>query len=675
VNVRSPGLWIGVFSLLAVLGVALVDMRQTSPGPLATAHGRVPELNGRAGCAECHGGLMGGMTQACLDCHAVVADQIELGDGLHGAVEAERARLCSLCHSEHHGAEFELVNRASFAQVGAPSVKEFDHGLVGWEMAGAHLELDCSECHENADLDVLPEGALRFIGLDQDCATCHEDSHQGALGRDCATCHGQESATEDLHFSDHDRWLPLIGGHAEATCRDCHAAWTPRSLEVLRAGAGPERARGCLACHESPHDETFVERVAARVEQPRAQSCRTCHEAEHETFDDEDVEVSDELHACSGFQLIPPHEEVSCDACHAPEADGFPARYPGRSPWACVDCHDDPHDGQFGDGPFARVGCIACHAATRFEPHTFDVPKHERTAMPLTGAHVETACEECHRAPSSGGPRVFRGTGFRCESCHTDAHRGFFGDFAAELAEMETGDCARCHGTGSFDVPDELFDHGRWTDFPLRGAHAQAQCAACHRDSEEPDANGRTFGFVGEVLDTYERGVGCDGCHVDPHQGGFDDGLRPAVVDGREDCARCHDETSFRALPYGFHHGRWTGFQLGLAHGKLACSECHPPLRPADEHGRIDGVADCGRCHDNNLQTFTENVFLHNRDSRFLLNEAHEALECSACHFPVSVGDREVIRYRPLGRECVDCHGDQADVMLRRQREMSRRRR
>ncbi len=699
-NLRSPGLWIGVLSLVAVLGVAVVDMRRTAPGPLATVHGRIPELNGRAGCAECHGGLLGGMTQACLDCHDVISEQIELADGLHGSIEPERAQLCALCHSEHHGPSFELVNRSSFAQVGAKSAEEFDHALIGWEMNGAHLENECSDCHENFDLDVLPEGAFRFLGLDKDCATCHEDVHDGALALDCAQCHGQESLTEDLHFPGHEEWLPLTGGHAATTCRDCHPRWSARSLEAQVAGLGPQRPRGCIACHESPHDEAFVVRVSAFTDLPKAQACAVCHESAHETFQDEELEVPGELHALSGFALDDPHADVSCAECHDPEVEAFADRYPGRSAYSCVSCHEDPHGGQFGTGPFARVGCIACHAPTHFEPHAFSQRKHERTALPLTGAHVETACEECHRVPAKGGPRLFRGTGFRCEACHADAHRGFFDGFAEELAEVEMGTCAKCHGTEAFDgVEESAFDHARWTGFALRGAHAQSQCSICHEDADEPDDSGRTFGLVDDLFGPFERGDGCAVCHEDPHRGGFDVGeKRPATVEGRAGCARCHDETSFRTLPYGFHHARWTGFPLGAAHQRLSCSECHPPLRPADEYGRTwspaagtscadchadphagqfasAGVTDCARCHDDDGPTFDDLRFLHNRDSRFLLNDAHEDLECSACHFPVSVGSEEVVRYRPLGRECVDCHGVHEDVMLQRQRSLRRKRR
>ena len=97
------------------------------------------------------------MTESCLECHEPIAAQFDAGTGLHGSLGRERALLCALCHSEHHGEDFALVNRQSFAQAGADPAR-FDHAIVGWRMYGRHLEQKCRDCHENADVAILPEG-------------------------------------------------------------------------------------------------------------------------------------------------------------------------------------------------------------------------------------------------------------------------------------------------------------------------------------------------------------------------------------------------------------------------------------------------------------------------------------------------------------------------------------
>ena len=56
-------------------------------------------------------------------------------------------------------------------------------------------------------------------------------------------------------------------------------------------------------------------------------------------------------------------------------------------------------------------------------------------------------------------------------------------------------------------------------------------------------------------------------------------------------------------------------------------------------------------------QKFAQTTFDHQKDSRFKLDEVHIKLDCSSCHREVSISaDAKVIRYRPLGTQCVDCH-------------------
>jgi hypothetical protein len=67
-------------------------------------------------------------------------------------------------------------------------------------------------------------------------------------------------------------------------------------------------------------------------------------------------------------------------------------------------------------------------------------------------------------------------------------------------------------------------------------------------------------------------------------------------------------------------------------------------------------VTDCARCHLDSGK-FTLTTFDHQRDSQFKLDEQHIKLACAACHKPVPVSaELSVVRYRPLGTRCQDCH-------------------
>jgi hypothetical protein len=674
---KSARLWFVLLTGGGVLYFVVADMSRTSPGPLSAVHQRESKLSGLGSCSQCHGGWFGEMTEACLECHEPIAAQLDSGAGLHGAVAKEHGRHCAPCHSEHHGEGFDVVNRQSFIQAGVPDPEKFDHNLVGYAMEGKHLELECEKCHENAKVDVLPAGETRFLGLARDCAECHEDPHKGKMSVACAECHTERSFEE--HFSrGHEEHLHLLGGHADVGCRDCHAPDTVHALEEIGTGLGTA-ARACADCHESPHSPEFVAGIGIVAKRKIGATCLACHQAEHTGFADERLTVTPEHHAQSGFALTEPHHEVACEKCHAPGAE-FAARYPGRDANHCATCHDDPHGGQFGAGPFGANGCLECHDRKRFEPPAFDVEKHVGTSMALTGRHVETECRACHKVPAENQPRVFRGTEGRCASCHGDAHRGFFAPHVEVLEKTERGTCAACHTTEAFSTSggDADFDHAQWTGFAIVGAHAQSACEACHPRGAEADSQGRTFGRVADHFGEYK---GCATCHENPHGDDFDGKARPKEVEGRTGCARCHSQTSFRSFPEEFDHGLWTGFRLRGAHAEANCSACHTPLRKPDASGRTwkrargaacadchddahagqfarRGRTDCAKCHRSAL-SFSQLRFNHDTHTKFRLGDAHERVACDACHKPVRVGGREVKKYRPMRSRCVDCHASQ----------------
>jgi len=684
-SLRNPRAWIAIVSSAVVLYLGVGYVARPSPGPLASVHEREAKLTGIGSCSNCHGGWLGSMTESCVECHEVIGTQLKERTGLHGVLKPALAAECARCHSDHRGLEFAMVNALSFTEAGVPDRDRFDHKTIGYDLGGKHLELTCDRCHKNADAKVLPEGEPRFLGLSRACATCHEDTHKGSMGQRCATCHGQE-AWDRLHSEGHEKHLALVGGHGDVDCRHCHVQGDPiHSLEAI--GAGRELfIRDCTFCHDSPHRGEFTDGVALRVSKAPGAGCVACHLPEHTAFREEGLRrMEPSYHAASGFPLAAPHDKVECAKCHG-KGKEFAERYPGRGADDCKACHEDVHKGQFDKGPFAAEGCVGCHDRLHWEPHAFDVAKHERASLPLKGKHAEIKCNDCHEVPAKNAPRVFRGTPSTCDACHKDAHRGFFARFATDLGKEKSGTCARCHLTTAFrDVPAEGFDHKRWTAFPLAGAHAQSVCESCHRRSSKPDDSGRTFGWVEE---RYGKLKGCTTCHVDPHRGEFDKPGMTLRVDGKEGCVRCHVETSFRTFPDGFDHEKWTGFLLDGKHASASCSACHTQLRRPDKYGRtwgraksaacadchadphagqflIDGRIDCSRCH-RSAESFKSLAFRHNFDSRFPLGRAHANVACDACHKQVKIGDAVVVRYRPVPRECADCHTP--DELLRAKR-------
>ncbi len=688
-KLMRPGPWIGFMSLGVVLYLALGDLKRNSPGPLSSVHAIAVENS----CAACHGGWFQEMTDACLECHEPIAEQLESSEGLHGTFGRERARACAVCHSDHHGAGFAMVNEHTFAMAGVADKSKFDHETVGFSMTERHLEVDCVACHEHADAIALAEGQRRYLGLDQKCASCHEDTHEGQYVLSCDSCHSQQDF-ETLEAKGHDDVLPLIGAHLDVACADCHEKDELHSLESLGQGRKPQ-LRGCIDCHDSPHDPEFLAAVADVQQTTVDSGCRDCHLHEHESFREPDFVLTTEQHALTGFALESHHEEAECGDCHSPGHKQFRLRYPGRSQDDCASCHDDPHGGQFSKGRFAEAGCVDCHDRHQFEPHAFTAEMHSGGAMSLTGSHLDQECSACHVDPVDDSPRKFHGLEAGCDTCHQDAHDTFFADH-----EVVSGACERCHDATKFsNVPEDEFDHQQWTGVLIAGAHAEQSCETCHKPTADPDELGRKFGRIKDAFGLYK---GCVTCHADPHQGAFDSPPaspagathpdRDLIGDGqaKDACLRCHSQVSFRSLPQGFDHGKWTGFSIGGAHDAAKCTACHKPLRQADANGRTWGRAagrdcadchrdphvgqferrgrtDCVRCHKSQLG-FGELTFRHNLDSRFVLGEAHKKLECGKCHRRAKLKGGVAVLYRGMGRECADCHGEQNQLLRGRRR-------
>ncbi|MEJ2678623.1 MAG: hypothetical protein P8174_06055, partial [Gemmatimonadota bacterium] len=158
----------------------------------------------------------------------------------------------------------------------------------------------------------------------------------------------------------------------------------------------------------------------------------------------------------------------------------------------------------------------------------------------------------------------------------------------------------------------------------------------------------------------------CLSCHQDEHDGVF-------VKNGGGDCGGCHRQTAWLPVQYdAARHNREASFKLVGAHLTVTCDACHKPTgREAGFRLKASACADChqsdnphgdqfaGRacdaCHDQD--SFRIARFDHGK-TRFPLDGAHAGAACGACHKPVKApSGGTMIRYRPLGTKCEDCHG------------------
>lgn len=472
---------------------------------------------------------------------------------------------------------------------------------------------------------------------------------------------------------------------SQERCLDCHAELKARVAQGRGLhGRLPAAERACWRCH---HEH-----------QGRAFPLIDWGKGGKKEFE----------HANAGFELRGKHAKVDCARCHDPRLVSDPAvrevlaAQPGRvtllgAPQACGACHFDEHRGQLG------ADCQRCHGEEGWTPaRRFE---HARSRYPLTGKHARLECARCHRreeepartaAPGMTAPirpsvfLKYRPIPFEgCADCHKDPHQDRFGPGCRSC--HDTTDWKKVIGAGAQRTFHEK------TRYPLRGAHVEARCEACHGP------------FPGMKVPQY-KGLAfarCADCHADAHAGQLraptaPAGPAPARTAAGEapaagSCDRCHTVQGWLPVRFELADHDALPYRLEGAHRAVACALCHPkdprlaarvpatvkadlerrrrPLKVSlavlavpragdcrtchrDPHaGQLDARAKdergCATCH--GLESFGKVRFDHQTDSRFALTGKHEKAACASCHRPDAKG---VVRYRPVATACAACHAD-----------------
>ncbi|MBI5354424.1 MAG: hypothetical protein HZB50_17425 [Chloroflexi bacterium] len=304
----------------------------------------------------------------------------------------------------------------------------------------------CSDCHA---------AVWGTTTMADRCAACHTDiaaqfidatSLHGTLAQNspslaCRSCHPEHRGASAPLTELNEATFPheALGYSLKAhqltvknepfTCADCHQD----DITIFASNT-------CDDCHRQM-DSVF----ALAHAQAYGTACLDCHDGVDnfgETFD----------HAGFAFKLEGGHAGLACEKCHsgARVLTDF-----ANAAQDCYACHKDKdeHNGQFG------TDCAACHNPSSWEDAKFD---HSLSNFPLTGKHVNVACEDCHK---NGQFKVLNAT---CVSCHAEPaeHAGKFGT-----------DCGSCHSTTAWS-PATF--NGKHT-FPLNhGEGGAVSCATCH---------------------------------------------------------------------------------------------------------------------------------------------------------------------------------------------------
>jgi hypothetical protein len=609
-HITSGRLFLVIFPVILWCGSVQL-YAQLSPGELYKGHA---DLEGMFNCTQCHSLGKKIDENKCLACHELLQSRINQNLGYHVSEEVKN-KACITCHSDHHGRNFDITRF---------DVNAFNHYKTGYELEGAHVEQDCKACHkpENiSDPEVLNK-SFTYLGLDTKCLSCHDDFHQGSLSEDCASCHSFDAFAPANNFDHSDTRFPLKGKHEAVDCRLCHKESESAGSLGISIFEGIPFA-SCTSCHDDEHKGRF------------GSSCTQCHtEDSFQTF------IGDGRfnHNVTSFPLKGKHKSVSCVACHTQGTHSSTPfnEYNELKDYACTECHQDVHEGKFGNQ------CTECHSENAWKVgDDMDGFDHNLTAFPLEGLHKTVDCRSCHTT-NLVDPLPFN----TCTACHDDAHSNQL------MVGDDIRDCGDCHRVSGFE--NSTFDIVQHNDgpFPLNGAHLATPCISCHMIQDE-------WRFK-------DIGITCVDCHEDIHARVLDSQFYPD-----NDCTACHSENRWTDVT--FDHSSTT-FKLEGAHMEVDCRGCHfeevgtdfvqqftglshdCSSCHMDNHGgqfTRDGLTNCKECH--NASTWLIDSFDHNK-TQFPLDGAHINVDCMECHKETRVNNESYILYKIENFRCIDCH-------------------
>ena len=555
---------------------------------------------------------------------------------------------------------------------------KFSHDKTDFPLVGQHQSVNCISCHKD----------LVFSKAKPECVSCHTDVHEQTVGNDCARCHTPQTwlVASKTQLHEQSRF-PLLGAHAMADCFECHESasllrFDPLGIncydchkENYEQAKEPDHVAGafsteCDNCHAMSAFEWKGSGIShlffLLTEGHAIGDCYSCH-VQGQAYNSIDP-ICSNCHLSDYQATTNPNHQVSgfpteCNQCHnlSPgwkpaqmgnhDADYFPI-YSGKhegewtnctdchtnagnyGSFSCIDCHEhnqsdmNSKHGDVGGYQYNSNACFECHPSGSGEG-SFN---HSTSNFPLTGAHLSTACSQCH---SNG----YTGTSTACESCHLADFNQTSNPKHVELNLAKT--CADCHTTAPGWTPATMNNHNDF--YGLNGAHATTDCFACH------EGNYNTTNNL------------CFNCHTDD----YNQTTNPPHASSQfsTECQTCHTEVAWTPATFdhdnqyfpiysGKHNGEWTNcnechttpnnFTL------FSCIDCHDHDKPtADgQHNGIGGYQynsnACFECHPNG-----EGDGFNHSTSNFPLTGAHLNVDCAGCHANGYSGTSTV---------CFDCH-------------------
>ena len=237
----------------------------------------------------------------------------------------------------------------------------FDHARTSFPLTGAHISVNCQNCHESG-----------YTGTPTECYSCHQQdfenvqdpNHVGGYSTTCTDCHTTIGWDDLTNFNHNVTQFVLTGAHITANCIACHQQGynnTPNQ---------------CIGCHQDDFNNTTDPNHQVSGFPTTCENCHTTSAWTPATFDHNFYPISNH------------HNNVTCNECHSQ-----PNYQPQR-----LSCH--LQDFNEGHNPGDPTDCWACHSTNNWDSNF----NHGGTNFPLTGAHLSISCQDCHASGYQGTP-------------------------------------------------------------------------------------------------------------------------------------------------------------------------------------------------------------------------------------------------------------------------------
>ncbi len=269
-----------------------------------------------APCESCHKGAVTGTPTDCYSCHSTDFAGATSPNHTAGGFPHD----CSQCHS-------------TTSWSGAT----FDHSTTGFPLTGAHISVQCQQCHTNGYTSA-PSAA---------CVSCHQSNYNSttnpshvtlALSSDCTACHTTNPGWTPATFPIHSNYYVITGAHTSLTCDQCHN------------GNYNTASTSCYGCHQADYGNTKNPPHQTAGYPTDCTQCHTQTAWSPSTFKHIQFPIT------SGNHASPP---LLCSQCHTTISNFsmFSCTTSGCHPAAST----DPHHRDVTGYVYSPTSCYTCH--------------------------------------------------------------------------------------------------------------------------------------------------------------------------------------------------------------------------------------------------------------------------------------------------------------------------